>query len=226
MADLKVHGFWFSPYTWRVIWTLKLKGMPYEYIEEDNSNKSPQLLKYNPVHKKVPVLVHAGKPICESMIIVEYIDELWSQNSLVPADPYEKAVARFWVRYVEDMISAAAAQVFSNANGSEEQQRVINDIWQGFRVIEDQCFGNHKKYFGGDTLNTLDIAFGSFVKILVGLGDVFEVKMLPAESFPRLHTWFNNFMDVPIIRDNSPDHEKLVSTLKYFMEKALGSSSS
>ena len=104
MSEVKVHGFWYSPFTLRVKWTLKLKGIPYEYLEEYRFNKSPQLLQFNPMHKKTPVLVHAGKPLCESMIIIEYIDELWPHSLLVPADPYEKAVARFWVRYVEDMV--------------------------------------------------------------------------------------------------------------------------
>lgn len=102
--SLTLIGFWGSPAALRVKWALELKGIQYHYVEEDLANKSALLLQYNPVYKKVPVLVHQGKPLAESLVILEYIDETWKQNPLLPHDPYDKAKARFWSRFVDEKV--------------------------------------------------------------------------------------------------------------------------
>ncbi|KAG2539775.1 hypothetical protein PVAP13_9NG494100 [Panicum virgatum] len=59
-GDLKLLGVWDSPYVNRVQIVLNLKGLSYEYVEEDLLHKSALLLESNPVHGKVPCLSTAA----------------------------------------------------------------------------------------------------------------------------------------------------------------------
>ncbi|GAY33920.1 hypothetical protein CUMW_276260, partial [Citrus unshiu] len=54
------------------------------------------------------VLVHGENPVCESMVIIEYIEEMWPQNPLTLNDPYDRALARFWIKFAEDKVRITA----------------------------------------------------------------------------------------------------------------------
>ncbi|ONL93418.1 glutathione transferase31 [Zea mays] len=57
-AAVRVIGLWPSPFVIRVLIALKLKGVEFEFVEEVVGRKSELLLRSNPVHKKIPVLLH------------------------------------------------------------------------------------------------------------------------------------------------------------------------
>lgn len=103
--SVKCFGVWGSPFSRRVEIALKLKGVDYEYFEEDLANKSPLLLKYNPIYKKVPTFVHNEKPLAESQVILEYIDQTWTNFPLLPNNPYQTAQARFCARFIDDKVN-------------------------------------------------------------------------------------------------------------------------
>lgn len=108
MADgVILLDFWASMFGMRCRIALREKEIEFEYKEEDLRDKSPLLLQMNPIHKKIPVLIHNGKPICESLIILQYIDETWRNKApLLPSDPYGRAQARFWADYVDKKVTS------------------------------------------------------------------------------------------------------------------------
>ncbi|XP_009782545.1 glutathione transferase GST 23-like [Nicotiana sylvestris] len=219
--DLKLYGAWPSPYSLRIIWALKLKGLSYEYIEEDLANKSDLLLKYNPLHKKIPVLVHVGKPICESMVILEYLEEKWpNQYPLFPSDPYERAVARFWVKYFEE--KSVSLWIIFRATG-EEQERAVKDSLEMLKTIEEHGFRNQKLFFSGEKVGIVDIIFGWISHWLKIIEEVGGVKLLEENSFPNLQKWMKKFKEVLVIKESLPNQEKLFLPFKLTRDMLLAS---
>ncbi|WRX22685.1 Glutathione S-transferase [Theobroma cacao] len=199
MAEAKLLGTWVSPYTYRVKWALKLKGIAFDYVEEDLCNKSSLLLQHNPFHKRVPVFFHGGKSICESLIILEYIEEIWPQNSLLPSNPYERAMARFWIKFAEDK----GPVMWMVGQGQEKAEK---DSLEMLKMVEEQALGE-KKFFGGDTINMVDIVFG----LAHWLGGE---KLLEAHKLHRLQAWLRNFKQVPVITENLPDLDEMFAYLR------------
>ncbi|XP_047963475.1 glutathione transferase GST 23-like [Salvia hispanica] len=209
--EVRLHGMWASPYVIRVIWALKLKGVKYEYIEEDLSNKSMAVLEYNPIHKKVPVLVHNGKPIVESAVILQYIEETWPDRTpLLPEDPYERAMARFWIDFGQQKSLTFFAFFLTS---EEDKHKTAAQVLETLKILEEEALGD-KKFFGGNTINMVDLFFGWLTYSFGCMENISGVQVLLPETLPRLHRWTLDFKQEPVIKENLPDSTALLEHFK------------
>ncbi|KAJ4811371.1 Glutathione S-transferase [Rhynchospora pubera] len=158
-------SLWVSPISQRVRITLAEKAVEYEYKEEDVFNKSELLLKSNPVHKKVPVLIHNSRTICESLVIMEYIDEVWPDKvKILPSDPYQRAQARFWADF-SNKVRECGHRLWQKKG--EEQEVAKKEMIEKLKLFETEL--GDKKYFGGDVFGFVDIPLVPFTSWCMSL---------------------------------------------------------
>ncbi|KAJ6890055.1 hypothetical protein NC651_023745 [Populus alba x Populus x berolinensis] len=215
-SDVKLIGAWPSPFVMRPRIALNIKSEGYEFLEETLGSKSQLLLESNPVHKKIPVLIHDGKPICESLVIVEYIDEVWSSGpSILPSDPYDRALARFWAAYLDEKWFPTMRSI-ATAKEAAAREALIEQAGEGVMMLEDafsRC-SKGKGFFGGDQIGYLDIAFGSFLGWLRAIEKMNGVKLIDETKTPSLFKWSTSFSSHPAVKDVLPETQKLVEFAK------------
>jgi glutathione S-transferase len=119
--------------TQKVLITLFEKGLSWDTRRVDlfkNEQYDPAYLKHNP-KGVVPTLVHNDKPIIESTLICEYLDETFPSPSLVPPSPYDRAQMRLWSKQIDEGIFEATREISFSAmfreklrNMSDEQRNI------------------------------------------------------------------------------------------------------
>lgn len=86
------------------------KGLPFEEIRLDlgkaKDQLKPEYLKINP-NGVVPTLVDDGNVVIDSSVICEYLEEKYPEVRLAPEDLVERARMRAWMRFLEEVPTAA-----------------------------------------------------------------------------------------------------------------------
>ncbi|KAM0898029.1 hypothetical protein ACQ4PT_022194 [Festuca glaucescens] len=192
---------------------LRLKGVPYELITEDLSNKSELLLKHNPVHKAVPVLLHGDRrpAVCESLVIVEYVDEAFDGPPLLPPEPLARATARFWARFLDDKYFKAMWVALWTEPG-ESQAASAREAKESLTLLEEQL-PEGKRFFGGDAIGFLDIAASGVALWLGVLEEIAGVRLLDQEEHPALYRWAMDYAADEAVRQCTPDRDYLLVAL-------------
>ncbi|CAK7329183.1 unnamed protein product [Dovyalis caffra] len=210
----------------RVEAALRAKGIPYEYIEEDSSNKSQALMQYNPVHKKVPVLVHNGKPIAESSIILEYIDETWEQAPrLLPDDTYERAKVRFWASFIQQQLFEGVSQVITS--DGETQEKAMGELLEKMNIFDEEMkklFPNGVSVTEVQNLGLLDILVVAAFSPYKAQEEVAGVKILDPEKNSLIFSWVTALNQLSKVQDLVPPLDGIVGPLQFVRKTTLGSS--
>ncbi|KAL5725075.1 glutathione transferase [Ranunculus cassubicifolius] len=212
-SDMKLLGSWPSPFAMRVHIALKLKGISYEFHEENLLEaRSEILLKSNPVHKKIPVLIHNNKPICESQVIVEYVDEVFTSGPpILPSDPYDRAIARFWAAYIDGELFSMM-RVTVRGKDEEEKKAAFEGVRVGLEILEGAFvkISDGKGFFGGEKIGFVDIVLGSQLGWIKVTEKISGTAFINEAKTPGLYGWAERFCSDVVVKDLMPETDKLL----------------
>lgn len=211
---MKLYSYFRSSAAYRVRIALNLKGVSYDMVpihlsKEGGLNRKPEYRAVNPQMKVPALALSGGEVLIQSLAIIEYLDEVYPEPPLLPAD----AVARARVRALAQIIACdihplnnvAPLRYLKNklAHGQAEI-----DAWyhhwvnEGFEAIEAMI--QPAPYCCGAQVTLADLCL---------VPQVFNARRLkvPLERFPKIVAADAACLSLPVFDrarpENQPDAE-------------------
>jgi glutathione S-transferase len=97
---MKIIGSFVSPYVRKVLACMNLKGLSYEVDPITPFFGDDEFERLSPL-RRIPLLVDGDFTICDSSVICAYLDDAYPGHPLFPADPKDRARAR-WLEEFAD----------------------------------------------------------------------------------------------------------------------------
>ncbi len=97
---IRIIGSFVSPYVRKVLAAMNLKGLPYEVDPITPFYGNDEFERLSPL-RRIPVLIDGDFTISDSSVICAYLDEAYPGHPLFPADPKDRARARWLEEYAD-----------------------------------------------------------------------------------------------------------------------------
>jgi glutathione S-transferase len=149
MNTITLCGFPVSNYYGKVKLALLEKGIPFNEELVMTGSKDEAVLAATPLGK-VPFLRTDGGTLCESQVMVDYLEAAYPDNPLVPSDPLAAAKVRELCTFIDLHLELVARELYTQAffGGTVTDKNIA-----GFKRLAK--FG---PYMAGDSFTLADCA--------------------------------------------------------------------
>lgn len=172
------------PYCARVRIVLAEKGVDFDVVEVDLSDRPAWIYEKNPTGR-VPVIEEdGGRPLPESAVIMEFLEERYPEPPLLPPDPADRGAVRLLIFRDRDLTDP----YYALRRGEEGAAEPLGAALGRFdaSLVE-------QPYLGGAEYGLADIAL---VPWFLRVRDMLGVDL---EGFPSLADWLARLEERPAI---------------------------
>jgi glutathione S-transferase len=203
-----------SPYAWKVWLALEHKRIPYDFklLSFDRGDlRTPEFRAINP-RGQVPAIVDNGFVLWESMAIVEYLEERYPQQPLLPRDVTARATVRRLMLEADNHLYAAQsdlmnATLYRAADAAEDPARIaagqsalLEELLRWDALLSGE-------YLAGP-LSLADFTAYPYVRLVRRIDDRQPKNGLGDRMPARLRAWMQRIEALPYYGKTIPPHWK------------------
>ncbi|CAD0200898.1 unnamed protein product [Chrysodeixis includens] len=195
-GKLRVYNMRFCPFAQRTILALNAKDIDYEVVNIDLVDK-PEWLASKSAFTKVPALeIAEGVSIYESLVTVEYLDEVYPQRPLLPKDPVQKAKDKIIVEASMPLFSTFIKLVKAPEAVTDE---VIAAFFKASDFIQNELKDRGTKFLDGDQPGFADYMIWPWFERLITMDDE-RIKM-DEQKYKLLLAYVQDMLQDPVVSE-------------------------
>ena len=165
---LKLCGFHVSNYHNKVRLALLEKAIPFKEDSSVHPSQNDEYLALSPMGK-VPYIELDGARLCESEVILEYLEETYPQKPLLPRDPLARAKVRELITVMELHMELVVRRLygglfFGGTLSEATRQSVEKDIAKGIRAFK--ALAKFDPFVAGRELTLADCAAAAHLPLV------------------------------------------------------------
>ena len=191
----------FSPFARKVRIALVLKGIAHDVVDGLALENRDRLARVNG-RVEVPVIDHEGIIVVGSSDIVEYLERVWPDRPLHPADHAGWAHARAWERCADTLVDPILINV-SYWMWAHREDRIPDglvdaarhDLGAVYAALERDLDG--RAFVSGHALSIADVALFPHLTAARTFGLGYD-----AVRFPRVHAWLMRLRAIDAFADD------------------------
>jgi len=198
LPKFKLISFPICPYVQRAMIILKEKNIPFD-VEYINLMEPPVWFHDISPLGKVPVLLVDEKPLFESMVICDYLDEI-TEGSLYPEEIFEKAQNRSWIEFGNDILSTAFD--FLRTDDQKKFNLCIETLTDRFEILEEEF--TNGDYFNGADFSIIDAVYAPIFRYHKRIEEYKDYGIF--DDAPSVKAWGERLLQRPSVINSIPDN--------------------